>query len=160
MTGPAPLVARFEIAKQALDLCTGALDQRVVCQALVSGLVKSQVPRLRSLYESRRDAMAAALARELGGRVTWPAAKGGFFLWVTLPDGVDAERLLPVAREHGVLYVVGRAFLVDGSGPGLVRLSYSAHPGSRIDEGVRRLARAVREVEREPQFVDRAGGSS
>lgn len=160
MTGPAPLVARFEIAKQALDLCTGALDQRVVCQALVSGLVGSQVPRLRSHYESRRDAMADALAREFGRRVTWPAAKGGFFLWVTLPDGIDAERLLPVAREHGVLYVVGRAFLVDGSGPGLVRLSYSAHPGSRIDEGVRRLARAVREVEREPQSVDRTGGSS
>ncbi len=160
MTGPAPLVARFEIAKQALDLCTGALDQRVVCQALVSGLVTSQVPRLRAHYESRRDAMAAALMREFGGRVTWPAAKGGFFLWVTLPEGIDAERLLSVAREHGVLYVVGRAFLVDGSGPGLVRLSYSAHPGSRIEEGVRRLARAVREVEGEPQSVDRAGGSS
>jgi 2-aminoadipate transaminase len=146
MTAPAALTSRCEIAKQALDLCSGALDQRVVWQALVSGVIAAQAPRLRQHYEEKRDVMAEALARELEGRATWVTPRGGFFLWTRLPDGLDAEALLPRALEKGILYVAGRAFHVDGGGHDRLRLSFSAPRLDRIREGVGRLAAAVREA--------------
>jgi 2-aminoadipate transaminase len=146
MTGPPAIVSRCEIAKQALDLCSGALDQRVVWQALVSGVIAAQAPKLRRHYEEKRDTMAAALTRAFEGRASWENPRGGFFLWTRLPDGLDAEALLPRALEKGVLYVVGRAFHVDGGGRDRVRLCFSAPRLDRIDEGVRRLAEAVGEL--------------
>jgi hypothetical protein len=77
--------------------------------------------------------------------MTWPEPRGGFFIWATLPPTVDAEQLLARATRHRVIFVVGGAFFLDGSGRNLLRLSFSQPPPERIDEGVRRLAEAVRE---------------
>ena len=160
MTAPAVIASRCEIAKQAIDLCTGALDQRVVWHALDSGLLAAQAPKLRAHYEAKRDVMAAALARELDGQATWDNPRGGFFLWAKLPGGIDAEALLRRALRHGVLFVVGRAFFVDGSGRDRVRLSFSAPRVDRLEEGVRRLAAAVREEMGTAQPVNPGGGTS
>lgn len=104
--------------------------------------------------------MAAALARELDGQATWDNPRGGFFLWAKLPGGIDAEALLRRALGHGVLFVVGRAFFVDGSGRDRVRLSFSAPRVDRLEEGVRRLAAAVREEMGTAQPVNPGGGTS
>ena len=89
--------------------------------------------------------MVAALTREFGAEVTWPAPRGGFFLWATLPPLLDAEAMIPRAVEHGVVYVAGQAFFVNGSGRHFVRLSFSAPSPERIEEGVRRLAATIKE---------------
>ena len=73
----------------------------------------------------------------------WPSPRGGFFLWATLPGRIDADGCWPRAVDHGVIYVAGEAFFVDGSGQNLVRLSFSAPTPERIREGVRRLGTAV-----------------
>jgi 2-aminoadipate transaminase len=146
ISAPEPIAAKLELAKQAEDLCSGGFDQRVVYEAWRKGILAGHLPDLRAHYQRKRDAMSGALSRTLAGRVTWDPPRGGFFLWVRLPDGLNAEQLLPVARAHGVIYVVGSAFFVDGSGPEYMRLSFSAPPPDRIEEGVTRLAAAVSEM--------------
>ena len=142
---PAPIAAKLEFAKQAEDLCSGCLDQRIVFEACRRGIIDRQLPMLRAHYQHKRDVMVEALGREFGGEVTWPAPRGGFFLWATLPAPLDADALAPRAIEHGVVYVAGDAFYVDTDrGPrGVMRLSFSAPPPDRIREGVSRLKSAV-----------------
>lgn len=141
---PAPIAAKLEIAKQAEDLCTSGLDQRIVYESIRQGILDRQLPILRSHYQHKRDVMEQALRREFGTEVHWPAPRGGFFLWATLPQ-VDADALIDRAVRHGVIYVAGGAFFVEGGNPNIVRLSFSAPTPERIEEGVRRLAAAIRE---------------
>jgi 2-aminoadipate transaminase len=156
---PAPLAAKLEYAKQAEDLCTGELDQRVVFEACRRGILARQLPMLRRHYQEKRDVMVEALSKAFGGEVTWPEPRGGFFLWATLPTPVDAEALSDRAVDHGVVYVAGDAFFVADYGappdrdparatrPGssVIRLSFSAPAPARIREGVSRLKTAIDE---------------
>jgi 2-aminoadipate transaminase len=151
IAAPAALASKFEMAKQAEDLLTGSLDQRIIFQACRRGLLDRQLPILRSHYQHKRDVMEAALRRELQDLVSWPAPKGGFFLWLTLPPEIDADAMIARAVEHGVIYVAGEAFFVDAGSPSAtgprantMRLSFSAPTPERIDEGVARLAATMR----------------
>jgi 2-aminoadipate transaminase len=142
MKAPEALIERFDTAKQSTDLTSGILDQHIVHEALRLGVADRLAPRLRDLYRHKRDVMARSLGSRLGSRLTWPTPKGGFFLWATLPEGCTDTHLLERALEHGVIFVVGSAFHVDGSGHGTIRLSFSAPSPERIEEGARRLAEA------------------
>ena len=142
---PVPIAVKLELAKQAADLCSGAFDQRIVFEACRRGILERQLPLLRAHYQQKRDVMVEALRTHLGDDVSWPAPRGGFFIWATLQRGIDADAMIPRAVKHGVIYVAGEAFFVDGSGPNIIRLSFSAPSLERIREGVRRLASAVRE---------------
>ena len=149
LDAPPALAAKLEMAKQAADLLSGSLDQRVVYEACRRGLLQRQLPLLRRHYQQKRDVMVEALRSSFGNDVSWPTPRGGFFLWVSLPEGLDAERLIPRAVAHNVIYVSGEAFFVNGAGQNLVRLSFSAPGIDRIREGVKRLAEAVREERRQ-----------
>jgi 2-aminoadipate transaminase len=140
MVAPAPLIERFDTAKQSVDLTSGILDQRVILEAVRRGVPERIAPQLRDLYRRKRDVMEQALRAELGDRLTWPAPKGGFFLWATLPKGQDDLSLLERALEQRLVFVIGSAFYVNGAGHDTIRLSFSAPPPERIVEGVRRLA--------------------
>ncbi len=145
LVAPPPIAQRLEIAKQAADLCTASLDQRIIYETCRRGILEQQVPRLRRHYQGKRDAMASALKASLSGTATWPDPRGGFFLWVALPPAVNAEAMIARALKHQVIYVAGGAFFVDGTGKNHLRLSFSAPTPERIVEGVNRLAAAVRE---------------
>ncbi|HVH56761.1 MAG TPA: PLP-dependent aminotransferase family protein [Vicinamibacterales bacterium] len=142
---PAPLAAKLEITKQAEDLCTGPLDQRIVYEACRRGVLTRQVPTLRRFYQQNRDVMTGALRQEFGTSITWPAPRGGFFLWASLPEPIDSDAMIPRAVENGVIYVAGEAFFVEAGPRNLVRLAFSAASHDKIREGVARLARTVRE---------------
>jgi 2-aminoadipate transaminase len=145
ITAPAPLLAKLEIAKQAADLCTGALDQRIVYEAWKQGVLARQIPMLREHYQHKRDVMEQTLRSELGTQVGWPVPRGGFFLWVALPAHLSADDMLAHASARQVIYVTGSAFFVDGRGANLMRLSFSAPTPERIVEGVKRLSAVIRE---------------
>ena len=83
--------------------------------------------------------------------VTWTENEGGFSLLLTLPAGMDAAALLEQAALRGVVFTPGNAFFVDGGGERTLRLSFSALPHTQIDEGIRRLADVIREVQRQPE---------
>lgn len=140
MVAPPVLIERFDTAKQSTDLTSGTLDQRVVLEALRRGVIDRVAPTLRAQYQHKRTVMEQAIRQTLGDRLTWPSPKGGFFLWVTLPPGQRDTDLLERALEQRLVFVVGSAFFVDGSGHDTIRLSFSAPTPERIVEGVRRLA--------------------
>lgn len=142
---PPPIAAKLEVAKQAADLCTGVLDQRIIHETWKRGVLAARVPGLRSYYQQKRSVMQDALRRELGTIVSWPEPKGGFFLWAALPESIDTEKMLHRAVRHGVVYVAGSAFYVDGRPSHRIRLSFSAPTHERIRQGIRRLAEAVRD---------------
>jgi 2-aminoadipate transaminase len=145
LAGPAPIVARMEIAKQSTDLCTGSLDQRLVCEIFRRGVLDRRLPALRECYKTKRLAMETALARELGELVRWTTPKGGFFVWASFLRGINTDALLARALAHGVLYVPGSAFYVDEHGGADARFAFSAASLERIDAGITRLSAAVRE---------------
>ena len=143
LSAPAAITAKFEAMKQATDLCTGALDQRMVHEAIVRGVLKRQIPELRRQYQCRRDAMERALTTELPDS-RWRQPSGGFFIWLELPRDVDGEALLRTAVEERVLYVAGTAFFVEAPQRNFIRLAFSGNSPARIVEGICRLGRAVR----------------
>ncbi len=143
MMAPATLIERFETAKQSTDLTSGILDQHVVDAAVRRGVVHALAPKLRALYARKRDVMEQAIRTHVGNTLTWPSPKGGFFVWATLPAGCRDHALLERALTRGLVFVVGSAFFVDGSGHDKIRLSFSAPSVERIEEGVKRLALAL-----------------
>ena len=140
MVAPPILIERFDTAKQSTDLTSGILDQRIIHEAVRRGVPERIAPQLRDLYRRKRELMEQALRAELGDRLTWPAPKGGFFLWATLPEGQDDVSLLERALAQRLVFVTGSAFYVNGTGHDKIRLSFSAPTPERIVEGVRRLS--------------------
>ena len=151
------IAVKLEMAKQAEDLLTGSLDQRMVYEACRRGVLDRQLPILRRHYAHKRDVMQAALQRELRG-ATWPTPKGGFFLWVALPPEIDASAMIYRAIEHGVIYVTGDAFYVNQEGRNMLRLSFSAPTPDRIEAGVARLAATLRDEAAARATAAAAGG--
>jgi DNA-binding transcriptional MocR family regulator len=109
-------------------------------------VVHALAPKLRALYARKRDAMEQAIRARLRDQLTWSSPKGGFFVWATLPSGYSDHALLERALAHGLVFVVGSAFFVDGSGHNTIRLSFSAPSIERIEEGVKRLALAMSDI--------------
>jgi len=143
VAAPAQIVERFDTAKQSMDLMCGILDQRVIHESIVRGVLDRQAAPLRTLYRERRDVMETTLRDQFGDRISWMQPKGGFFLWARLPEGYECEPLLEKSLQEGVIFVIGSAFCVDGSGHDRVRLSFSWPTPDRIVEGAVRLSRAM-----------------
>jgi 2-aminoadipate transaminase len=98
---------------------------------------------LRSVYRARRDAMLGALAEYAPPDVSWTRPEGGFFTWLTLPDGQDAGALLDAATAGGVSYIPGASYFARGDGTRHLRLAFSFLPPEDLVEGVRRLSRTI-----------------
>lgn len=138
------LIRQFVTAKQGMDLCCPSFTQAIAAEFCARGHIYTRVPDIVALYRRKRDVMLQALAREMPEGVTWTRPQGGLFLWVRLPEGMDTERLLPVAvEEEAVAYVVGAGFHADGGGRTAMRLNFSYPSEADIEEGIRRLARLV-----------------
>jgi len=149
IVAPTPIAGKLELAKQAIDLCTSGFDQQMVYEAAARGVLATQAPKLRLLYQSKRDAMIDAIHAS-GSGLSGPDPRGGFFLWAKLPEGVNADALLERAVAQGVIFVTGTAFFVDGTGDTYIRLSFSSPSEEKIREGIRRLAVAMDALASEP----------
>jgi 2-aminoadipate transaminase len=141
--GPSAIAAQLVAAKQNTDQCAGALGQRLFEEYVRRGWIDQQVASSRALYERKCELMLAALERTMPAGTRWTTPRGGFFSWVTLPEGGDATDLARRAVEQRVGIVPGELFYPDGRGRDNVRLSFSMVDESLIDEGVERLARLV-----------------
>ncbi|HMP43336.1 MAG TPA: PLP-dependent aminotransferase family protein [Roseiflexaceae bacterium] len=147
MTGPAELIDRIA-GSGVLDSGGGsnhftAMIMATFCSA---GHYDAQVEHLRSNYRMRRNALLAALGESLPPQVQVYAPGGGFFVWVTLATGSDSTALLPIAEAHGVAFLPGQRFHIDGRGRETLRLAYSLYPPDALREAARRLAAAVVQV--------------
>ncbi len=133
---------KLVLASEAAILCPSSFSQMAVATYLDQHDWKHQVGVFRDLYRERSEATLSALA-DLIPQARWTTPKGGFYVWVTLPEGLDATAMLPRAVTERVAYVPGTAFYADGQGRRNLRLSYCYPTSERIREGVRRLAGVV-----------------
>lgn len=141
------LIERFELAKEAADLCGGMLDQSIVDEFCAGGSMPAQVESVRAFYRMRRDTLLGALESRLSRVASWTEARGGLFTFVTLSnETIDTAILVPRAIELGVAFVPGAPFFVDGSGRNTMRLTFAKEPDDRMREGVDRLARLFQEI--------------
>jgi len=144
IAAPLPVIRRLVLIKQASDLHSASLSQMVMHEVVQETLPQALEP-IRRAYRARRDAMLAALAAEMPPGVTWTRPAGGMFIWLTLPETIDAAALLPRAiAEARIAFVPGRAFHCDGSGANTLRLNFSLADEARIEEGVARLGALLR----------------
>jgi 2-aminoadipate transaminase len=130
-------------AKQAMDTCTNLPAQRLLTGFLVGGHLEDHLVTQRAEYKRRKEAMHAALREHFGDIARWTDPEGGFFLWVTLDNGVHATELFDVALAEGVAFIPGAAFSPSGRFTDALRLCFASTPPDRIHEGVARLRRAV-----------------
>ena len=134
-------------AKQAADLHTPGFNQRVVAEVIRDGFLDRHVPTIRARYKVQRDAMLAALARELGPTgAEWTRPRGGMFIWLRLPAGLDAQALLPAAVDAGMAFVPGAPFFAGQPDPCTLRLSFVTSTPEQIDAGMAALGRVVRQA--------------
>lgn len=145
VVAPQAIYPKLLQAKQAADLHSPSFNQRMVAEVLKDGFLDRHVPTIRALYKRQRDAMHAALERELASLgVTWSRPDGGMFLWARLPEGMSAIDLLPEAVERNVAFVPGAAFYAEAPDTRTLRLSFVTASPAQIDAGVKALADAVR----------------
>ena len=135
---------KLVLAQESATLCPPVFSQFAIANYLATHDWKGQITVFKDMYRERRDAMLRALADEMPAGTTWTNPAGGFFVWVTLPEGLDSEAMLPRGVNARVAFVPGHAFYADGQGARNVRLSFCFPPPDRIEVGVRRFADVVR----------------
>lgn len=141
---PPALRAKLVQAKQATDLHTATLSQQAVFEVVKDGFLDAHIPTIRALYRDQCEAMLAALAHHMPEGVSWNRPRGGMFLWVELPRGVDATAVLVRAVENNVAFVPGAPFYAADPVRESLRLAFVTVPPPRIEEGVARLAQVIR----------------
>jgi len=145
IVAPPALYPKLLQAKQAADLHTPGFNQRVVAEVIKDGFLDRHVPTIRARYHAQRDAILAALARELGPTgAEWTQPVGGMFVWVRLPEGLNAQALLPKAVDAGMAFVPGAPFFADEPDARALRLSFVTSTPEQIDQGMAALGQVVR----------------
>lgn len=134
---------KLVLAAESAVLCPSNFSQLTISEYLATQPWRQQVKVFRELYRDRRDALLESLQAMMPEGTTWTIPAGGFYSWLTLPNGLDATAMLPRAIAALVAYVPGTGFYVDGQGRQNLRLSYCYPEPDRIREGVRRLAAVV-----------------
>ncbi|MFB6291269.1 MAG: PLP-dependent aminotransferase family protein [Candidatus Bipolaricaulia bacterium] len=145
-TGPSDLLAELVTMKQSTDLCTSTTTQWIAADWLANNNLSDHLQEIRKYYKENRDAMLEAIKNSFprGKKVSWTEPNGGLFIWVTLPEEVDAETVFKKGLKHKVAFVPGHHFYVDDSGQNTMRLSYSLLTPEKIKEGIARLGKVLK----------------
>ncbi|MGY0230346.1 aminotransferase-like domain-containing protein [Longispora urticae] len=136
---------KLVMASEAQILCPSMLSQSAVTTYFTTMPWQEQLKKFQGVYAERRDAVLSALDDFMPAGTQWTKPAGGFYVWLTLPEGLDSKAMVPRAINNRVAYVPGTGFYADGTGRQNLRLSYCFPPPERIREGVRRLATTIEE---------------
>ncbi|MCS6886435.1 MAG: PLP-dependent aminotransferase family protein [Acidobacteriota bacterium] len=139
------IVERLVQAKRCLDFQTNLLMQAALAEFCAQGYYDAHLKRIHKIYRLRRRRLLEALEREMPEGVSWTRPEGGYAVWVTMPQVLDAAELLDEARKHGIFFIPGTQFYIDGSGKNCFRLCFSRTDAEQIDEGVAVLGTLIRE---------------
>ncbi|MDR0284811.1 MAG: PLP-dependent aminotransferase family protein [Propionibacteriaceae bacterium] len=142
---PPAVTKKLVLAQESATLCPPVFSQFVISEYLATWDWQGQIAQFRAMYRERRDAMLRGLDDHMPEGTTWTRPQGGFFVWLTLPEGFDSDQLMGRATSHRVAYVPGTAFYADGLGSRNLRLSFCFPTPERIYEGTRRLGDALAE---------------
>lgn len=139
------IIDKFVTTKQSVDLCTPPFVQRIAGRYMEKGLFSTKLGDIIRLYKHKKDLMMKCFKEQLPEGVTWTNPEGGLFLFVYLPEHMDAEKLFKIAIANKVAFVLGTVFYCDGSGKNTLRINFSYCSDEQIVEGVKRLGQAIRE---------------
>ena len=145
VVAPEDVITKLTQAKQGTDLHTSTFNQYIAYQVASSPFMREHIQHIREVYRERRDAMLQALQEYMPEGTSWTSPKGGLFLWVMLPEGYDTTAIFPKAILAKVAYVPGESFHPNGGGKNTMRLNFSACKPEVINEGIKRLAKVIKE---------------
>lgn len=140
------VIDNFVKAKQSTDLCTSAFLQKITVKFFQKNYFDANVKKIVDMYRGKLEAMLGAFEKYMPEGVTWTRPEGGLFLFLTLPEGYDAEELFQIAIEKNVAFVLGTVFFVNGGGKNTMRINFSYMSEEMNIEGVRRLAESIKEL--------------
>jgi DNA-binding transcriptional MocR family regulator len=147
LAAPVALLERLIATKQTTDILTSPLNQRALHAYLASGHFSQHLKFVRNAYKVRRDAMLEAVRRHFPAEARWRRPEGGIYLWVEMPkNGPTATELYLTAINYNVAFSIGSVFSASGSFEYALRLNFAAHPPEDIEEGIRRLGKAWKEL--------------
>jgi 2-aminoadipate transaminase len=146
LVAPKTIYPKLLQAKQAADLHTPSFNQRMVAEVLKDGFLDQHVPKIRALYKAQRDAMLQALRTHMPSGVSWNEPSGGMFLWVKLPQHLNATTLLPKAVERNVAFVPGAPFYAQSPETHTLRLSFVTPTVEQIHAGIEQLANTIKDA--------------
>lgn len=144
---PPEVIRKLVLAKQGADLHTATFNQVVAYEVGKNGFLDQHVKIIRQVYKERKDVMLETLTEFMPAGVKWTKPEGGLFLWVTIPEHLDAVDVLKVALDkEKVAFVPGGAFHPDGRGKNTMRLNFSYSKPPIIAEGMERLSRVIKSM--------------
>ncbi|MCK4548166.1 MAG: PLP-dependent aminotransferase family protein [Candidatus Eisenbacteria sp.] len=144
VAGESALIRKMVVTKQFVDLCTNTISQHLLSEFIHRGYLDKRIELNIRHYRAKRDLMLEMLDKYFPSELIWTRPQGGFFIFVTLPEHLDAGALLKEAIGKEVVFVAGQPFFLDGSGRNTMRLSFTGAPADRIEEGIRRLGELIK----------------
>jgi 2-aminoadipate transaminase len=139
------IMEKLIIAKQAADLHSNTLSQRVVYQYLADNDLDSHLATIKQAYKQQRNLMVEMMEECFPPEVSFTRPDGGMFVWVTLPAGMSSMQLFEKATQLNVVFVPGHPFHLNGKGDNTLRLNFSNSDAGKIEAGITRLAQAMKE---------------
>jgi DNA-binding transcriptional MocR family regulator len=140
------IIRNFTSARQLMDIHPSSLSQWIVERFIEKGMLESHLARVCKEYRERRDMMIAALSRHAPRDLIWNRPKAGYYLWCRLPEGVSATKLVRKAAGYKVSFIPGPPFFESGQGDEFIRLNFTFAPVRDIEEGIKRLCAAMKEL--------------
>jgi len=144
LLAPPDIYEKAELAKQSLDACSATFTQVLAHEFLRQGKLPGYVARVRQAYSRKAGIMLDTLARHMPEGVTWTKPRGGFFVWVTMPKGMDASEVFQKTIAQGAAFVIGSAFDPAGKRNNTMRLAFSFTPEEKVALGTRIVCEAVK----------------
>jgi 2-aminoadipate transaminase len=144
VVAPSEIMEQMVIAKQASDLHSNYLSQRIACEYLKQGTIDAHITRIREAYKNQCECMLTEMAETFPDSVTYSRPQGGMFVWITLPDGCSSLDVFEAALKEQVAVLPGTPFYIDGGGKSTLRLNFSNSTDQKIITGIRRLAGVIR----------------
>jgi len=139
------ILSKYIIVKQSADLQTSSISQREAAAFMQTYNLNEHIDKIRAIYKRRRDLMIEMIKQEFPNNVKYTLPQGGLFIWVTLPENVDATELLKIAIENKVAFVPGNSFFPNGGHTNHFRLNFSNMTENKIIEGIKRLGKILKE---------------
>ena len=146
IVAPKDIMDKLITAKQAADLHTNYFSQRVIYDYLATYNIDDHIAKIKKAYGAQREAMVNAIEKYFPKEVKFTKPEGGMFLWATLPEGVSSLQLFELAIKKNVAFVPGSPFYANGGGENTMRLNYSCTNEEKIEEGIKRLGAAIKEI--------------
>ncbi len=137
------IMEKIIIAKQASDLHSNYLAQRIAYQYLIDNDIDEHIVKIRDAYKIRRDLMVSMISEHFPEEIEFTKPEGGMFLWITLPEKISSLDLFEYAIKENVAFVPGNPFYVNGGGNNTLRLNFSNSDEEQIEIGIKRLANII-----------------